>query len=175
MSALPSVFPVRISIFLLMTEIPEWFKITEGDQKPAEFAPKPKKHLFKVAAITTPLLIVGAVVFGATGEAEEDDAPAFNTTLSTSSNSITANTADTNGVAPRLITNNSPTGVGVANPAAAPIGKPGVGVPMPSGEGEREDDDDHGFFGGDDDDDDDHDDDDDEHESRERHHEEGGH
>lgn len=158
-----------------MTETPEWFKITEGDQKPEEFAPKPKKHLFKVAAITAPLLIVGAVVFGATGEAEEDDAPAFNTTLSTSSNSITANTADTNGVAPRLITNNSPSGVGVANPAAAPIGKPGVGVPMPSGEGEREDDDDHGFFGGDDDDDDDHDDDDDEHESRERHHEEGGH
>ena len=143
-----------------MTEIPEWFKMTEGDQKPAEFAPKPKRNLFKVAAITAPLLIVGAVVFGATGEAEEEEnAPAFDTTLTTTSSSTTAIPAST--------TTQQSSSTGVANPAAAPIGKPGVGVPMPSGKGEREDDDNHGFFGGDDDDD--------EHEGRERHHEEGGH
>ena len=161
-----------------MSETPEWFKMTEGDQKPAEIAPKPKKHLFKVAAITAPLLIVGVVVFGATGEAEEEEnAPAINTTLSTSSNSITANTADAKIVAQGATSNNTPSGVGVANPAAAPIGKPGVGVPMPSGKGEREDDDNHGFFGGDDDDDEhegrEHEGR--EHEGRERHHEEGGH
>lgn len=142
-----------------MSETPEWFKMTEGDQKPAEIAPKPKKHLFKVAAITAPLLIVGAVVFGATGEAEEEEnAPAFDTTLTTTSSSTTAIPAST--------TTQQSSSAGVANPASAPIAKPGVGVPMPNAKGEREDGDDHGFFGGDDDD---------EHEGRERHHEEGGH
>lgn len=155
-----------------MTEIPEWFKITEGDQKPAEFAPKPKKHLFKVAAITAPLLIVGAVVFGATGEAEEDDAPAINTTLTTSSNSTTANTADTNGIAPGVTSNNSPSGVGVANPTLPNSNTGGgVGVPAPSGKSEHEEGE-HGFFGGDDDDDEH---EGREHEGRERHHEGGEH
>jgi hypothetical protein len=148
-----------------MTEIPEWFKMTEGDQKPAEFAPKPKRNLFKVAAITAPLLIVGAVVFGATGEAEEEgSAPAINTTLTTTSSSTTAIPAST--------TTQQSSSAGVANPPSAPIAKPGVGVPMPSGKGEREDDDNHGFFGGDDDDDEH---EGREHEGRERHHEEGGH
>ena len=132
-----------------MTEIPEWFKMTEGDQKPAEIAPKPKKHLFKVAAITAPLLIVGAVVFGATGEAEEEEnAPAFDTTLTTTSSSTTAIPAST--------TTQQSSSTGVANPAAAPIGKPGVGVPMPNATGEPEDDDD-------------------EHEGRESHYDEDGH
>ena len=148
-----------------MSETPEWFKMTEGDQKPAEIAPKPKKHLFKVAAITAPLLIVGAVVFGATGEAEEEEnAPAFDTTLTTTSSSTTAIPAST--------TTQQSSSAGVANPASAPIAKPGVGVPMPNAKGEREDDDNHGFFGGDDDDDEH---EGREHEGRERHHEEGGH
>jgi len=131
-----------------MSEKPEWFQITEDEQSTLE--PKAeKRNLFKILAVSLPLVIAGAVLVGATGEADDDEnAPAINTTIpsSTSSNTSNASTESSNTdagsnsaiVVSTITTSKS---AGVSNPAApnsnAPsVGKVGVGVPMPTGKGD---------------------------------------
>lgn len=155
---------MRFLIFLHVIEKPEWFKMTEGDQKPLEIAPKSKNHLFKVAAFTAPLLIVGAIAVGAIGEAEEEEnAPAFDTTLTTTSSSTTAIPAVNNASQQSSTSNTSPKFVTVANSAAPTLNsgsKVGVGVPMPTGKGGDDEQEGHEKRDGHDDDDDDFGDDD---------------
>jgi hypothetical protein len=127
-----------------MTEKPDWFKISEADQKPSELAPRPKNHLFRIAAVAVPLVLVGAIAVGANGEAEEENAPPIDTTLTTSSNTSTTSgltTATTSnkssaGTVATSVQTKTSTVVGVANPASANSknGK-GFGVPMPTGKG----------------------------------------
>lgn len=137
-----------------MKEIPEWFKITEDDKKPVDL--QPKKRLFKYAALTAPLLLVGAVVFGDSDKAEAEQATVNSTALAPTTNSSIAIPASDTGSVPRTITSKvaSTVSFGIANPVST-NSTPGVGVPMPSANNDREDGDDDGddddSFGDDDD------------------------
>ena len=133
-----------------MSEKPEWFQITEGNQKPLESVPKPKNRLVKFAVFAAPLVLIGAVAVGANEEFEDDEhAPAINTTLSTSTNSTGAvfsgNTSKTSSNSVATSVNSiKPASVGITNPAesnsnATSAGKVGVGVPMPTGKGGDDD------------------------------------
>jgi hypothetical protein len=127
-----------------MSEKPEWFEITEGDQKPAEI--KPKRSLLKIAAVALPLVVVGTFAVGANGE--EDDAPnvphSIESTNSSSSNASTQN--DNTSVAESPKTSTPSTKVtAVTNPITSTPEKPGIGVQPPKGDG---DDDHEGFEGG---------------------------
>ena len=126
-----------------MSEKPEWFQITEGDEKPE--VKKNKRGFLKIAAVALPLVVVGAVAVGANGE--EDDAPQFSPTIT--SNASTSNaTSQTSATTISKASVNSPKVSTISNPSntslAAPA-KPGIGVQPPKGGG---DDDHEGFEGG---------------------------
>ena len=133
-----------------MSEKPEWFQITEGDQKPLESVPKSKNRLVKFAVFTAPLVLIGAVALGANEEFEDDEhAPAIDTTLSTSTNSTDVVFSETNSKTSKTtlatsVNSIKPAAVGIANPDspnsnATSAGKVGVGVPMPTGKGGDDD------------------------------------
>jgi hypothetical protein len=129
-----------------MSEKPEWFQITEGDEKPE--AKKSKRSFLKIAAVALPLVVVGAVAVGANGE--EDDAPQFSPTITSnaSTNNATSQTSATtiseaSVNSPKISTISNPSKTSLANPASP--AKPGIGVQPPKGGG---DDDHEGFEGG---------------------------
>ena len=129
-----------------MSEKPEWFQITEGDEKPE--VKKNKRGFLKIAAVALPFVVVGAVAVGANGE--EDDAPQFSPTIT--SNASTSNaTLQTSATTLTKASVNSPKVSTISNPSntspAAPANpaKPGIGVQPPKGGG---DDDHEGFEGG---------------------------
>jgi hypothetical protein len=148
-----------------MSEKPEWFKLTGEDQEPINNVGKTgKRNIFKIAAVAAPLILVGAVVVGAAGEADDDERPAIDTTMP-SATTVNSGSAQNETVAPASDKVNS-------KPTPVASKKVGVGVPAPSAKGG--DDDHEGFFG-----DDDHQRGEHEnregHESREGHHEGGEH
>ena len=104
-----------------MSEKPEWFQITEGDEKPE--VKKSKKGFLKIAAVALPLVVVGAVAVGANGE--EDDAPQFSPT-------ITSNTSTSNATAPTSATTiskssvNSPKISTISNPSTTSPAAPAI-------------------------------------------------
>ena len=132
-----------------MSEKPEWFQITESDEKPE--AKKSKRSFLKIAAVALPLVVVGAVAVGANGE--EDDAPQFSPTITSNastSNAISQTSATTISKAsvnsPKISTISNPSNTSPANPASpANPSKPGIGVQPPKGGG---DDDHEGFESG---------------------------
>ena len=149
-----------------MSEKPEWFEMTEGEQKPAEVAAKSNKRLLKLALFTAPLVLVGGAMVFADGNGP-DDAPNINTTIpSSTSSAIAANTAistSTKTVASKSITakqssDRSSTSIAPSSPNANP--SKGTGIQAPSGNG----DDGHEGFGGERE----------HHEGGEREHHEGG-
>ncbi len=149
-----------------MSEKPEWFKITEEDEKPIEKSSK--KGLLTVFSVALPLVIAGAVAVNANDEKQSGSAPTEEivTTASTMVSDQSAGLVQTAAV--------------VGN---TPVAK-SVGVPLPTAPngGEKDghdglrpdhddDDDFEGFRPDHDDEDDEDDDDDDDHEKRKRHHE----
>lgn len=139
-----------------MGEKPEWFQITDEEQKPAAVKEiKAKRKFLKVAAIALPLVVVGAVAVGANGE--EDDAPQISTSSSISSE--TTATTDKTVATTTTATTASKSAVGVSNPSTTTPAKPGAGIQEPSKIGG----DDHEGFG------------DGDHEGRENHQERGDH
>ncbi|MBU6263615.1 MAG: hypothetical protein KGM39_02435 [Actinomycetales bacterium] len=126
-----------------MSEKPEWFQITEGDEKPE--AKKSKRGFLKIAAVALPLVVVGAVAVGANGE--EDHVPKFSPTIT--SNTSTSNlTSQASATTTSKVSINSTTVSTISNPSTtspANPGKPGIGVQPPKGGG---DDDHEGFDGG---------------------------
>ena len=157
-----------------MSNKPEWFEMAAEDHSSEISTPKSKKRLAKIALFTVPLLLAGGAMVFAEDEGEGDDAPKFDTTISTSTNATAVDNSNLAGSSSSAVKSQA-----VANPAAPnnpvnPVnpsnpGKAGVGVPAPSAKGG--DDDHEGFFGGDDDGEHEGR----EHEGRERHHEGGEH
>lgn len=126
-----------------MSEKPEWFQITEGDEKPD--VKKSKSGFLKIAAVALPLVVVGAVAVGANGE--EDDAPQFSPTITANASTSNA-TAQTSATTNTKASINSPKVSTIANPSTtspANPAKPGIGVQPPKGGGEN---DHEGFEGG---------------------------
>jgi hypothetical protein len=118
-----------------MSEKPEWFQITEGDEKPE--AKKSKRGFLKIAAVALPLVVVGAVAVGANGE--EDDASQF-------SPKITSNASTSNATAQTGTTSIAKSSNTASNsPKVSTISNPSTGVQPPKGGG---DDDHEGFEGG---------------------------
>ena len=115
-----------------MSEKPEWFQITEGDEKPE--VKKSKRGFLKIAVVALPLVVVGAVAVGANGE--EDDAPQLSPT-------ITSNASTGNETAQASATTISKASVN--SPKVSTISNPGIGIQPPKGGG---DDDHEGFEGG---------------------------
>jgi hypothetical protein len=155
-----------------MSEKPEWFQITEGDDKPAE--PKSKSSRLKIVAIALPLIVVGAFAVGANGDEDDEVAPQISSsTMASTSNSDASSTSEnTKKVTAAIVSNpQKQNSMNVAKSVSAPAStapvKPGIGVPAPSINGKEDDHD--GFFGGDDEDEGS------EHEGRERHKERGEH
>lgn len=130
-----------------MSEKPEWFEMTEGDQKPEPIRTVASKRLIKIAAFTAPLLLVGGAMVFADGH-EEEERPNINTTIpSTASNATTSSSASTNSVASKSISaqqssDKTTTPISPNSPKAIP--SKGPGIQAPSGNG----DDDHEGFGG---------------------------
>lgn len=129
-----------------MSEKPEWFQITEGDEKPE--AKKSKRGFLMIAAVALPLVVVGAVAVGANGE--EDDAPQFSPKIT--SNVSTSNATAQTGTTSIAKSSNNPSKVStISNPSngspanPANPANPGIGVQPPKGGG---DDDHEGFDGG---------------------------
>ena len=143
-----------------MSEKPEWFQITEGDEKPE--VKKSKRGFLKITAVALPLVVVGAFAVAANGG--EDDAPQFSPTITTSS----AASSSTNGVvtqnsnkvinASSSNSKTSPVVATVSNPSAPTPTKPSIGVQPPKGGGDESH---EGFEGG-------------EHREGGEHHHEGG-
>jgi hypothetical protein len=124
-----------------MSEKPEWFQITEGDEKPE--AKQRKRGFLKIAAVALPLVVVGAVAVGANGE--EDDAPQFSPTINSAAQNSTSTIAKSSNTAtnsPKVSTISNPSATAPANPSGP--SNPGNGVQPPKGGGN----DDHEGFDG---------------------------
>ena len=122
-----------------MSEKPEWFQITEGDEKPE--VKKSKRSFLKITAVALPLVVVGAVAVGANGE--EDDAPQFSPTITSSNSTAQTNVTTISKasiISPKVSTISNPNTTSPVNPA-----NPGIGVQPPKNGG---DDDHEGFEGG---------------------------
>lgn len=130
-----------------MSEKPEWFKITEGDQASTqnEFpkVAKPRNGRFKVAVLAVPLLAVGAFAVAAHGG--EDDAPAL-PKLSAISNSTSVATT-TPAVTHTANFSSTKKVTRVSSSLTKSPAKPGIGIQPPKGGG----DDGHEGFEGEDD------------------------
>jgi hypothetical protein len=123
-----------------MSEKPEWFQITEGDEKPE--VKRSKRGFLKIAAVALPLVVVGAVAVGANGE--EDDAPQFSPAIT--SNASTSNaTSQTSATTFSKASTTSPKISTISNPSNTSPKNPSIGVQPPKG---GEDDDHEGFEGG---------------------------
>lgn len=121
-----------------MSEKPEWFEMTEGDQMPEPIRTSASKRFIKVAAFTAPLLLVGGAMVFADGH-EEDERPNIDTTISTSTTATQSSTNSAGEVNPEIkVANNSAKPVNA--PAIAPK-SPGLSAPS------AKDDDDHEGFG----------------------------
>lgn len=129
-----------------MSEKPEWFKLTEGDEKP-EIAPvSSSKRFAKLALFTLPLMLVGGAMVFADGE-EGDDRPNIDTTITST---VSTASAVANSEAPKHNVNavkiSQPSTAVVSAPSvAAPNANKGLGVPAPSANREDEDDAHEGF------------------------------
>ena len=59
-----------------MTERPEWFELTEGDQKSNSNKQKPSRNIvIRALAIGVPLVIVGSAMVFAEGDSEAEEIP----------------------------------------------------------------------------------------------------
>jgi hypothetical protein len=118
-----------------MSEKPEWFQLTDGDQKPEPEARRASKRFVKIAAFTAPLLLVGGAMVFADGHDEEEQ-PNIDTTISTSTSTSTVSDATTNSNA---VASKST----FANPSASKsAGVVAPGTQQGPGDGDHE-----GFFG----------------------------
>lgn len=130
-----------------MSEKPEWFQLTDGDQKPEPEAKRASKRFVKIAAFTAPLLLVGGAMVFADGE-ESDDRPNINTTLSSGTGTTASVSSDEHPTesAPAVQISNPKTAAVNAPSAASPssIASKGPGIQAPSGQGG----DDHDGFSG---------------------------
>lgn len=126
-----------------MSEKPEWFQLTDGDQKPEPTTARASKRFVKVAAFTAPLLLVGGAMVFADGH-DEDERPKIDTTISTST-SQGSNNSESQSTPQIKKASTSNNGVisnqAINSPSSAPKSP---GISAPSGNG----DDDHEGFGG---------------------------
>jgi hypothetical protein len=120
-----------------MSEKPEWFEITEDDQKPNQNelprVMKSRNSRLKVALIAVPVLAVGTFAVAAHGG--EDDAPAL-PKLSAASNS-TAVATTTPAVTHTAKVSSTKEVKNVSNTQAKAPSNPGSGIKAPSGNGEN--------------------------------------
>jgi hypothetical protein len=120
-----------------MSEKPEWFEITEGDQKPNQSElPRVKKSRnsrLKIALLAVPLLAVGTFAVAAHGG--EDDAPAL-PKLSAASNS-TAVATTTPAVVHTAKVSSTKKVKSISNTQSTAPSNPGVGIKAPSGNAEN--------------------------------------
>ena len=116
-----------------MSEKPEWFKLTEGEENPEIATVNTGKRFAMLALFTLPLMLVGGAMVFANGD-EGDDRPNIDTTITS-----TVSTASTvaNSEAPKHNANavkiSTPTAAVVnATEIATPNANKGAGVPAPS-------------------------------------------